>query len=257
MPDPTAHAALAARLADAWRAGSPSEDLQAELRPRSLADAYDIQDRFVAALGHPVVGWKIGISGRSAYRAAGLDGPIFGQIVAPRLFRSDEEVPVPAGRPVTIELEYVLILARDIEDSEPLDATAIATTHLGLEIVSSRAPNRAALDPVGLAADNGINHAVVLGDRIAQSSLEAIAASSTTSVDGRQQHGGLAGDDLPLPLDVLGHLARHVASRGRKLHRGDVIFTGTMIKPFDVTAPVTIEAESFGARVGCRLRPSS
>ena len=50
----------AALLAKAWRTGARLDALPKNLRPRSAAAAYRIQDAFARALGEPALGWKIG-----------------------------------------------------------------------------------------------------------------------------------------------------------------------------------------------------
>jgi 2-keto-4-pentenoate hydratase len=56
----------AAHLAGLWRSGRQVAALPEELRPSSLTEGYDIQDRLVAALGERVVGWKLGVGSRKA-----------------------------------------------------------------------------------------------------------------------------------------------------------------------------------------------
>ena len=44
-------------------------ELPAEIRPRTLSQGYDVQDRLLALLGEPVAGWKLG--GSAARRGSG------------------------------------------------------------------------------------------------------------------------------------------------------------------------------------------
>ncbi|MGT2453464.1 hypothetical protein ACU4GI_09245 [Cupriavidus basilensis] len=106
--------AAATLLTDALRSGVQFRDLPAEAKPATLASGYDVQDQFMAALGDPLVGWKLGVGSANAMRRAKLARPLVGQVGASRCFAAGDTVPVPAGAVVTIEFEIAVRLARDV-----------------------------------------------------------------------------------------------------------------------------------------------
>lgn len=55
--DPAPAASL---LAMHWRNGTQLTELPAEMRPRTLQEGYDVQDRLIAEMGEKVSGWKLG-----------------------------------------------------------------------------------------------------------------------------------------------------------------------------------------------------
>ena len=64
MPEPSAMfdpRPAAAALADAWRTGRLLRELPAPIRPRTLTDGYDLQDRLIELLDQPAAGWKLGL----------------------------------------------------------------------------------------------------------------------------------------------------------------------------------------------------
>lgn len=85
-------------LLDADRAHRLLEELPEQIRPVTLADGYDAQDRVVARLGQ-VVGWKLGAESPRAKRETGLGLPIAGRILVDRRFDEGQPVElVPVGR---------------------------------------------------------------------------------------------------------------------------------------------------------------
>ncbi|MDF3212166.1 hydratase [Mesorhizobium sp. M7A.F.Ca.CA.001.09.2.1] len=241
-------------LASAWRAGAQPAGLRADVRPRSLAEGYDVQDRLIALLGHAVVGWKIGLAGRNFYRGAGLSRPIFGRILAPRRHVSGEDVIVPRDASVTIELEIALVLACDAGPVVTPDL--IESAHIGFEIVSSRLPDRQRIGVPATIADNCVSHAVVLGQTVDLDAIGDIAAHAGVTVDGHLRARGLRGDDLPDTLAVLGHLIAHLRERGQVRRCSGVVFTGTLTQPFDVAAPCELAVTGTGSALRCRLVPA-
>lgn len=248
---------VASGLAEAWRSGEQHEALRALVRPRDLGEAYEIQDRLIDLLGHPVVGWKIGLAGRNAYLGAGLQRPIFGRLFEPRCHANGDIVPVPRDTAVTVELEVALVLSRDVEPGAAISRDLIGSAHLGFELVSSRLPDRPSIGVAATVADNAVSYAVVMGDAIELGPIGLIAAHTSITVDGEVRASPLTGGDLPDPLAVLGHLIAHLGERGQGLRRGDIVFTGTLTKPFAVTAPCDLVGGGTGVFVRCRLEAAT
>ncbi len=222
-----------------------------------MAEGYDVQDRLIALLGHPVLGWKIGLAARDAYRRARLQRPLFGRILAPRCYKNGDELPIRRDLEITIELEIALVLGEDVDANTAIVPGLIHSAHLGFEIVSSRFPERQNVSMAAAVADNAVSHAVVLGDAVDLRHFAEIAAHASVTVDGRRVADALQGEELPDPLSGLGHLAAHLRERGQALKRGDIIFTGTLTKPFDIAAPCELIGSAPAPMVHCRLRPEA
>ena len=82
----------AATLAELWRSGKQATALPLELRPASVEEGYDIQDRFIAALGERVVGWKLGVGSRKGKIDSGVGRAIAGRVLGSRRFESGATV---------------------------------------------------------------------------------------------------------------------------------------------------------------------
>ncbi|WP_420993047.1 fumarylacetoacetate hydrolase family protein [Cupriavidus sp. 30B13] len=251
--------AAAELLADAWRRGTQMRDLPAAAKPATLAEGYDVQDRFIAALGDPVAGWKLGVGSASAMRRAGLARPLAGQIGASRCLEAGAAVTVPAGAVATIEFEIAVRLARDVPPQRQAlapDALAalVDSAQVAFEVVLSRYEDRGAVGMPAFAGDNVGFHALVLGPRIDPASMEAVRASASVAVDGEVRALPLAGDDAIYPLDALQSLLAHAAERRITLRQGTVVTTGTLTRPFDVPPGAhEIRASYAGGELPMRL----
>jgi 2-keto-4-pentenoate hydratase len=131
MSEPFDPAPAASLLAAHWRNGTQLTELPPEMRPRTLHEGYDVQDRLIAQMGEEVSGWKLGVGSPLAMRKGGLDRPLVGRILASRCYRSGDTVRLANQAPVTVEFEIAFILGRDIQpDSPPVSPMdAVSTTH--------------------------------------------------------------------------------------------------------------------------------
>jgi 2-keto-4-pentenoate hydratase len=59
MSEPFDPAPAASLLAAHWRNGTQLTELPPEIRPRTLHEGYDVQDRLIAEMGEEVSGWKL------------------------------------------------------------------------------------------------------------------------------------------------------------------------------------------------------
>jgi len=153
-------AEAAARLLIAARDGEPIAELPADCRPRSDADAYQIQDSVIRGLGEAIGGWKVGAA---APAAAAFCAPIFARMTRP----SPATYSAQELRLIAIEAELAFRLGRDLPArSTPYQAaevTAGATLHPVVEIVDSRYVDFRSLDRASILADNFSNGGLVWG----------------------------------------------------------------------------------------------
>ena len=97
-------APAAAMLAEAWHSGALLAELPPAIRPQTLAQGYDIQDRLVADLGHPAVGWKLGVGSALQKRQSGVGRSLAGRVLGSRLYRAGDTVPLPGGQTLTVQI---------------------------------------------------------------------------------------------------------------------------------------------------------
>ena len=208
-PDPVA-ALLASRLSGRALPAFPAPV------PTTLAEAYDVQRRLTAALGAPVLGWKVGRIPPALIETLGAErvaGPVL------RVAELDGDAPgdalVFSDGAGAIESEVMLRLRAVPDDRVTADNGArwIDEIRAGFEVASSPAPDVHDHAPYGIVADIGINNGLLLGPRLAIGDFAALAVE--TSIDGAPVGSGRAIDVLDGPWGALDFLV--------DLHRRGVI----------------------------------
>ena len=153
----------AARLLTAARGGEPLAELPPGCRPRSDADAYQIQDAVIRWLGESVGGWKVGVA--SATTAA-FCAPIFARMIRP----SPASYSGAELRLIAIEAEIAFRLGRDLPPRsvpyERAEVTTGATLHPVIEVVDSRYADFQSLGRPSILADNYSNGGLVWGEAV-------------------------------------------------------------------------------------------
>ncbi|MBS0241810.1 MAG: fumarylacetoacetate hydrolase family protein [Proteobacteria bacterium] len=208
---------IARRLADARRAGSR---IALDDAPRDFEEAFAVQERIVAMLAEPVVGWK------------GNEMPnglvIFAPLLASGMVPAGGTWSTAGGEPAGIELEIAFRLGADV----PVGAShaqifdAVASAHVIFELCQSRLRDPDTVPRHLALADFISNTGFVVGSQFKgwrEKDLRAIAGR--LFVDGRLHIEGKTAD----PMRALQVLAPALASRGKALKAGHVVITGSLI----------------------------
>ena len=256
MTDAFDPAPAAALLAAAWQSGELLAELPAACRPRTLGDGYDIQDALVARLGDRAVGWKLGVGSRNGKAMTGVDRSLAGRVLAGRLFRSGDRVPMPNSAPVTVEFEIAFVLARDVAPGEKLadPLTVVAATHVAFEFVRARFVDRRTVGWPSFVADDAGFGALVLGPAVDRAAVADIASTLVVSADGREMAGAATGDDAIDPPQALAELFALARDRHITLAAGAIVSTGSLSRPFDIAVASTkIEARFAGGTLAATL----
>lgn len=228
-------APAAAMLADAWRSGELLAELPAAIRPRTMVQGYDIQDRFVGNLGQAVAGWKLGVGSKALKRQSGVGRSIAGRVLRSCLYQAADTVLLPNAAPVTVEFEIAYVLGRDVlpDEAEFPVLKAVAETRVAFELVLSRFSDRRAVGWPSFAADNGAFQALVLGEQIEPARIPDLISSLIVSVDGKEAARSVRGEDATDPEAALADLVELARERDMILPRGSIVSTGTVSKPFN------------------------
>ena len=153
-----------------------------------------------------------------------------------------------AGRVLALEAELGCELARDLPPrAKPYSrAEVAAAVRKVVPLLEINAPSfRRPLEIGGLCliADNGVNAGAVLGAPGAVR-LDVIAhARVTLRVNGRGQAEGQAASCPDDPLSALCWLANQLRGEAGGLLAGQVIATGAMAPPVEVTSECMVEAD--------------
>ncbi|KQT59795.1 hypothetical protein ASG52_20690 [Methylobacterium sp. Leaf456] len=242
-------------LLNAYRAHRLLEELPEEIRPVTLAEGYDVQDRLVAKLGQ-VVGWKLGAGSPRARRETGLGLPIAGRILADRMFDAGQPVELAPVGPVIVEFEIAYVLGRAIGPNDQIEdpLSAVATVHTAFELVRSRFRDRQRAGWPSFAADNAAFEAFVLGPQIPVADQAPLEPTLEVRVDGVSVAAASTGADRISAETAFADFITLAQSRGMPLPAGSIISTGTQSVPFQIDQSAQIVASWLDASLTLSLR---
>jgi 2-keto-4-pentenoate hydratase len=225
------------KLLAAHQANLRFEPLGPPEAPATIADAYDIQQRYVALLRHAHgadAGYKVGLTSAAMQAFCGIDHPIGGVVLAKRVHSSGVTVRRSDFGRLGLEFEIAVRIKSDIPFTDiPYTAETIAA-HIGgvgaaIELVDDRSADYAKLDVLTLVADNSWNGGIVLSEfATAWPDLENVLGRATQ--DGAAIGEGHGRDILGHPFNSVAWLATQLASRGIALKAGQVVMTGSVMK---------------------------
>jgi 2-keto-4-pentenoate hydratase len=231
-------APAARRLAPLWRNRQQIKDLPPAERPRDVRDAYALQCRLADELAEPISGYKLGLSSPAAMERSGLGDPVVGFVLTSRVHRSGAKVAMPAGGAFLIEVEVVLVLDES--------GDAVASAHLGFEIIRSRFTDRVAVGLPSFIGDAAAFYGVVLGDELPLAELPSLLQTGATlRQDGAVVANAALGRECPDPFDGLRRLRALAAEHAMPIGGGMIVATGNRILPFETDRPGLFEA-TFG-----------
>jgi len=212
-------------LLEARRTLQPIDELPPELRPKTLEEAYFIQDLMLQALGN-VGGWKIGASAPDAT-------PLYAPMPKAGFAASGELIAKQFRRLRGVEAEIVFLLGKDLPPraapySREELVNAIASCHPAIELLESALLNPDTADRLTAIADLQSNGGFIAGPPISGwVDFNFAGESAQMNVDGfvRVENGkNAAGGDL---LRLVLWLANEAQSRTGGLLAGQWITTGS------------------------------
>lgn len=223
---------LADRIAAARLSGA---ELEGPLDPLELTEGYAVQAQVAARLG-PQIGWKAGATNAAGQHFLGVDGPIFGRVLAGGLRRAGDRAGLPGVRPGEAEPEIALKLD---DSGNPIAA------FLAIEVNRPSRRDALSLGAGFIVADNAAHCALVIGSEIP---LEALDEPEAIIVS--LKHGwttvetGTAAAVLGNPLRVLEALAA-----ARPLAAGDWVATGAITRscPFGPGEEIVADFGDWGS----------
>jgi len=223
----------------------------------TLDDAYAVQDAFVAAKqaqGLTQIGWKIGLTSRAMQQALNITTPDSGVLLSDMLFSSGDTI--PAGRFIQprIEAEIAFVMKTDLAGARVTRADVITATDYvcpALEILDTRVLRA---DPAtgtpriiyDTVSDNAANAGVVLGcARHAPDAHDLRWTGAIVTCNGVVEETGLGAGVLNDPPTGIVWLVQRLAQYGRGLRRGDIVLSGSFIRPLEAPAGSQFQAD-FG-----------
>lgn len=233
-------------LLAARRSGELPAALPEDVRPRTVADAYAIQDAVAAKLG-AIGGWKVGAKSASAE-------PTCAPLPASLILRSPQRFAAGRFARNGVEAELAFTLSHDLPPRpEPYRVAdlkaALATVHAAIEIVDSRFADLDTIDAFSVLADFQSNGALVVGDGVPlPQAFESSTQEVTLDIDGVRVVASRGSNPAGDVFRLLAWLANHATARSGGLRHGDIVTTGSWTGLRFVASATRVEA-AF-ARIG-------
>jgi len=220
-----------------------------------MDDAYAIQHALSEAkiaAGRKVIGWKIGLTSKAMQSALNIDIPDSGILFDDMVFENGATV--PAGRFIEprIEAEIAFIMKEPLAGDDVTGADVIAATDYvapSIEILDTRilradpetGKTRIVHDTI---SDNAANAGIVLGtERHGIDAHDLRWVGAITSRNGVVEETGLGAGVLNDPVESMVWLARRMSQYGQRIEAGQVVLSGSFIRPIECPPGTDIHAD--------------
>lgn len=225
-------------------------DLPEDCRPRTIDEAYAIQDRLVEMLGDSVGGWFLGCTNVAIQQQLGLNEPYYSRLFESSVQESPFSLQLSSELSAVLELEFAFRLSKDIPPntgtySEKAIPSFIASVHPAIEVVIGHFRDWTHKDIYSIIADNGTDGALVYGEGVTQwQSLNLNEISIKLFVNGEVVREGTGSNVLDGPLSAMTWLANH-CDRSPGLRAGHITNTGSCT-PMYFAEPGDVAVADFG-----------
>jgi len=224
----------AVALQEAWDTGRQCPPVRQWLPEGDIDAAYAVQDvrtQARLAMGHRLVGRKIGLTAPAVQKQLGVDQPDYGMLFDDMDVPQGAVIPWGAVQQPKVEAEIAFLLRHDL-DSERLTSAdlldAIEYVVGAIEIVGSRIENWH-IGIVDTVSDNASAALFTLGHQVRQlREIDVIAASMSLYRGEEQVSSGRGADCMGSPISAALWLAKRMVQVRSPLRRGDVVLSGAL-----------------------------
>ncbi|MGH1354751.1 MAG: 2-oxo-hept-4-ene-1,7-dioate hydratase [Thalassovita sp.] len=254
---PDQHVEAAEALWQAEQSGQQIGLLSLKYAGMTMDDAYAVQAALIArrkAVGRKVIGWKIGLTSKAMQSALNIDIPDSGVLMDDMVFVNGGVVPKGRFIQPRIEAEIAFVMKSPLAGAHVTAEDVIAATDYvtpSIEILDTRVlradpttgKTRIITDTI---SDNAANAGIVLGDeKHAIDAQDLRWVGAIVSKNGEVEETGLGAGVLNDPVQGIVWLARRMDQYGQRIEAGQVILSGSFIRPVESPSGAVIEAD-FG-----------
>lgn len=254
-PDQISDAAR--RLFEAERSRAQVRVLSLDFPAADMDDAYAVQAELIRlklAAGRVAKGWKIGLTSKAMQYALNISTPDSGVLLDDMFFPDSATIPADRFIQPRIEAEIAFIMKAPLAGPgvtifDVLNATDFITP--ALEILDTRVQR---LDPETKKArtifdtisDNAANGGIVMGGRpMRPMDVDMRWMGAIVSRNGEVEETGLGAGVLNHPAAGVAWLANRLGQYGQTIAAGEVVLSGSFIRPIEARHGDTIVAD-FG-----------
>ncbi|NKB52354.1 MAG: 2-oxo-hepta-3-ene-1,7-dioic acid hydratase [Rhizobiaceae bacterium] len=247
----------ARKLYDAEQSGKQAGLLSLAYPDMVMDDAYKVQSALIdhhRANGRHVIGWKIGLTSKAMQAALNIDIPDSGVLLDNMLFANGAKI--PAGRFIQprIEAEVVFVMKSDLSGPNVTAEQVVEATDYvspSLEILDTRIlrvdpESGRARNICDTISDNAANGGIVMGDaKLDPRQVDMRWIGAIACCNGEVEETGLGAGVLNDPALGIAWLANRLAQYGDSIKAGEIVLSGSFIRPIEAPAGSLIEAD-FG-----------
>ena len=258
--------AAAARLHTAEMTRTPIRQFTQDYPGITIGDAYSIQHAWVQMMlaeGRVLRGRKIGLTSRAMQVSVNINEPDYGALLDNMFYRDGAEIPIDRFIAPRVEVELAFILGKPLKGPDCTIFEVIEATDFvvpALEILDARIQRvdpqtKATRQVIDTISDNAGNAGLVLGGQpFKPTGVDMRWISALCFRNGNIEESGVAAAVLNHPANGIAWLANKLAPHGVGLEPGQVILSGSFIRPVDAHKGDTFHADysSFGC-VSCHF----
>ena len=257
---PQDHARAARDLLQAEETGQQIGLLTKRHPEMGLDDAYQVQNAILAAKlaqGRRVIGWKIGLTSKAMQYALNIDIPDSGILFDDMIFALGATVPKGRFIQPRIEAEIAFVMKDSIGGADltrkdvlaAIDYVAPSLEILDTRIVRQNQETGATRKVYDTISDNAANAGVVLGEGRHPADIDLRWIEAIVSRNGEIEETGLGAGVLNDPIESVVWLARRMSDYGQSISPGQIILSGSFIRPVECPPGSEILADfgSFGS----------
>lgn len=255
------HIQVAKSLLQAEKTGKQIGILTLDYPEMDMDDAYAIQNaicKIKRSEGHSIIGWKIGLTSKAMQYALGIKIPDSGILFENMIFENGKTVPKGRFIEPRIEAEIAFVFKSSLGGSDVTRADVLSATDYvspAIEILDTRivredmftGKTRTVFDTI---SDNAANAGVVLGaQRHSVDAFDLRWVGVITSRNGEVEETGLGAGVLNDPVESIVWLAHRMAAYGQAIEPGQIILSGSFIRPVECPfgTEITADFADFGA----------
>jgi 2-oxo-hept-3-ene-1,7-dioate hydratase len=257
---------IAATLRDAARTQTPMRAPTITHPGLTIADAYAIQHAWLdlrRAEGRTIKGHKIGLTSKAMQNSVGIDEPDYGVLLDDMFIASGTTIPAGKFLAPRVEIELAFRLKHRLAGPNCTLLDALAATDYvfpAIEILESRLhmvdpETRGTRKVEDSIADNAAVGAMVMGGRpMSPSEVDMQWVAGLCLRNGVIEETGVAAGVLGHPANGIAWLANKLAAHDIALEAGEILLSGSFIRPVAVRPGDTIHADygTYGS-VSCHF----
>jgi len=246
---------------EAWNKRLIHRNIENLLIPENKIQAYKIQSVYEKNSKSRLVGWKIAATSIEGQKHIGVDGPIAGRLIKERFHESGSSVSLKNNQMKKVEAEFAFKLLNDIfpkPEEYSLDEVVENIESVGpaIEIPDSRFEDFHKIGSDLLIADNACAGDYVFNKGFIYDFKNIDFKNFKVSCykNNKLAATGIGSNVLGSPLIALTWLINELSSLNINVNKGQIVITGTSIKPLTVISgdKIMVDFHELG-RVECSL----